>query len=103
MPAPQMPTLFTMRLTYRYAVTDSIWLGIRYYGLFLDPALPPAEALESGLIGPGCLAPDETWVLRYFKRNPVTLKPYRFPSLVRLLHRVGYYDSSVFQEPQNEE
>ncbi|MDR3612981.1 MAG: nicotinate-nucleotide adenylyltransferase [Candidatus Obscuribacterales bacterium] len=90
-------------LTYRYAVTDSVWLGIRYYGLYLDPALRTAEALERGLIGPGCLAPHENWALQYFKRNPVTLKPYRFPSLVRLLHRVGYYDSSVYQEPQNEE
>jgi nicotinate-nucleotide adenylyltransferase len=90
-------------LTHRYAVTDSVWLGIRYYGLYLDSSYRTAEALARGLIGPGCLAPDEAWALQYFKRDPVTLKPYRFPSLVRLLHRVGYYDSSVFQEPQNEE
>jgi nicotinate-nucleotide adenylyltransferase len=89
-------------LTYRYAVTDSVWLGIRYYGLFRDPSFRTAEALDRGLIGPGCLAPHENWALRYFKRDPVTLQPYRFPSLVRLLHRVGYHDSSVYQEPQNE-
>jgi nicotinate-nucleotide adenylyltransferase len=90
-------------LAHRYAVTDSVWLGIRYYGLYLNPAMRTTEALKRGLIGPGCLAPHENWALQYFKRNPVTLKPYRFPSLVRLLHRVGYYDSSVYQEPQNEE
>lgn len=91
------------KLTHRYAVTDSVWLGIRYYGLYLDPSCRTEEALKRGLIGPGSLAPDERWALRYFKRNPVTLQPYRFPSLVRLLHLVGYYDSSVLQETQNEE
>lgn len=82
-------------LTHRYAVTDSVWLGIRYYGLYLDPSMRTQEAFNRGLIGPGCLAPEERWALRYFKRNPVTLEKFPLPSLVRLFHWVGYYDSSI--------